>query len=221
MNIYVGINLKIKYMALIESYLITTKNLNSIIDAIVNAKAPDKFTISFLEQLGFKSTNDRLYLKLFKDLRLLDGNGVPTSKYYEFIDQTRTKKILAECIQEAYSELFQLNKNAQKMSKVDVKNKLKTLFQGKKTDKVLDLMAKTFKDLTNIADFSSVSLSRIEPEEYQTEEESEYQDPKQLSEIINKKITTEMHYNIQIHLPETKDIAVFDAIFKSLKEHLL
>jgi hypothetical protein len=208
-------------MALIESYLITTKNLNSIIDTIVNAQAPDKFTISFLEQLGFKSTNDRLYLKLFKDLGLLDGNGVPTSNYYEFIDQTRTKKVLAECIQEAYSELFQLNKNAQKMSKADVKNKLKTLFQGKKTDKVLDLMSKTFKDLSNIADFSNVGLSKVEPEEYQTEEEPEYQDPKQLGEIINKKITTEMHYNIQIHLPETKDIAVFDAIFKSLKEHLL
>ena len=83
------------------------------------------------------------------------------------------------------------------------------------------MLAKTFKDLSNIADFSNVGLTKVEPEEYQTEEESEYQDPKQLGEIINKKITTEMHYNIQIHLPETKDIAVFDAIFKSLKEHLL
>ncbi|MGD1889153.1 MAG: DUF5343 domain-containing protein [Cyclobacteriaceae bacterium] len=52
-------------MSLIESYLITTKNLNPVIDAVVNAQAPDKFTIAFLEQLGFKSTNDRLYLKLF------------------------------------------------------------------------------------------------------------------------------------------------------------
>jgi hypothetical protein len=30
-----------------------------------------------------------------------------------------------------------------------------------------------------------------------------------------------LHYNIQIHLPPTKDIEVFNAIFKSLKEHLL
>jgi hypothetical protein len=29
-----------------------------------------------------------------------------------------------------------------------------------------------------------------------------------------------LHYNIQIHLPATKDIEVFNAIFKSLKEHL-
>jgi hypothetical protein len=208
-------------MPLIESYLITTKNLNAIVSAVVSAQAPDKFTISFLEQLGFKSTNDRLYLKLFKDLNLLDGNGVPTEKYFAFIDQSRTKKILGECIEEAYSDLFQLNRNAQKMTKSEVKNKMKTIFQGKKTDKVLDLMSKTFKDLSNIADFENTGLSKIEPDEYQAEEEREYEDPKQLGEIINKQITTEMHYNIQIHLPETKDIAVFDAIFKSLKEHLL
>jgi hypothetical protein len=208
-------------MPLIESYLITTKNLNAIVDAVVSAQAPDKFTISFLEQLGFKSTNDRLYLKLFKDLSLLDGNGVPTEKYFAFIDQSRTKKVLGECIEESYSDLFQLNRNAQKMTKSEVKNKMKTIFQGKKTDKVLDLMSKTFKDLSNIADFEKTGISKIEPDEYQAEEEREYESPKQIGEIINKQITTEMHYNIQIHLPESKDIAVFDAIFKSLKEHLL
>ena len=30
-----------------------------------------------------------------------------------------------------------------------------------------------------------------------------------------------LHYDIQIHLPTTTDIAVYNAIFKSLKEHLL
>ena len=30
-----------------------------------------------------------------------------------------------------------------------------------------------------------------------------------------------LHYNIQIHLPATKDIEVYNAIFKSLKEHLI
>jgi hypothetical protein len=29
-----------------------------------------------------------------------------------------------------------------------------------------------------------------------------------------------LHYNIQIHLPATKDVEVYNSIFKSLKEHL-
>lgn len=30
-----------------------------------------------------------------------------------------------------------------------------------------------------------------------------------------------LHYHIQIHLPATKDLEVYNAIFKSLKDHLL
>ena len=30
-----------------------------------------------------------------------------------------------------------------------------------------------------------------------------------------------LHYNIQIDLPATRDSAIYDAIFKSLKEHIL
>jgi hypothetical protein len=30
----------------------------------------------------------------------------------------------------------------------------------------------------------------------------------------------DFHYNIQIHLPVTTDISVYNAIFKSLKDHL-
>jgi hypothetical protein len=30
-----------------------------------------------------------------------------------------------------------------------------------------------------------------------------------------------LHYNIQIHLPDSRDPAVFEAIFQALKRHLL
>lgn len=37
--------------------------------------------------------------------------------------------------------------------------------------------------------------------------------------VSDKKMN--LHYNIQIHLPETTNMAVYDAIFQSLKKHLL
>lgn len=211
-------------MALPESYLVTTKNLKPIIESVTKAQAPAKFTLAFLKNLGFKSTNDRLYLKLFKDLGLLDGSGVPNKTYFEFIDRTQTAKILGKQIMDAYSDLYALNKEAHKMTKTEVKNKFRTLSQGSKSDNVLDLMAKTFKALAENADFEIASLVPSDNEESNFEyhpEEEVNERRQQIGEIVNKNITTEMHYNIQIHLPETKDIAVYDAIFKSLKEHLL
>ena len=91
-------------MALTNSYLNSTKNLESIINAVINAKAPDKFTTRFLEDLGFKSSNDRLVIGVFKALGLIDDNGQPLQRDYEFLDQTQTKKILAVGIQEAYED---------------------------------------------------------------------------------------------------------------------
>ena len=153
---------------------------------------------------------------------LLDGSGVPTSTYFEFLDRTQTSRILGKQIMEAYSDLYALNKEAHKMSETEVKNKFRTLTQGSKSDNVLGLMAKTFKALSSLADYNTASLiSSNQDESYEVEEEDSNDRRQQIGEIINKSITTEMHYNIQIHLPETKDVAVYDAIFKSLKEHLL
>ena len=42
-----------KTMALTNSYLTSTKNLESIINSVINAKAPERFTNKFLEDLGY------------------------------------------------------------------------------------------------------------------------------------------------------------------------
>lgn len=105
------------YMALPTQYLVTVKNLPDVLAAIRNAKAPERFTQTFLEQLGFKSTNDRLYVGVLKALKLLDETGKPTPRYFEFLDQTQSGRVLAEAIREAYSDLFAINVNAQGLSK--------------------------------------------------------------------------------------------------------
>lgn len=60
-------------MALPTAYLNTARNVEPLFNAIRNAKAPTKFTQRFLESLDFKSTNDRLFINVFKALGLLSG----------------------------------------------------------------------------------------------------------------------------------------------------
>ena len=209
-------------MSLTNAYLTSTKNLEPVINAVLTAKAPDRFTYKFLEDLGFKSSNDRLYINLFKALGLLDESGSPTERYYRFLDQGIYKEVLAEGIREAYEDLFNININAQSLSTDEVKNKLRTLTQGQKTEKVISLMAMTFSSLCSIADWNEKEfLSYIV--EIQTKEEVKSQEPKAVEEKIisnSKKEKLELHYDIQIHLPETRDESVYDAIFSSMKKHL-
>ncbi len=209
-------------MALPEQYLLTTKNVDSFFNSLLNAQAPQKFTYKFLEQLEFKSTNDRLFIGVLKALGFIDSNGIPQEIYYKFLDQTQSKTILASAIKNTYADLFALNTKANEMSSSEVKNKLKTLTQGSKSDVVLSCMANTFTSLCKYADFSKqqiTDLVKINNQNIETEELPN--DNQKLQQVISKSISTEMHYNIQIHLPESRDITVYDAIFKSLKEHLL
>lgn len=209
-------------MSLTNAYLTSTKNLEPVINAILTAKAPDRFTFKFLEDLGFKSSNDRLYINLFKALGLLDESGSPTERYYRFLDQSIYKEVLAEGIREAYEDLFNININAQTLSIDDVKNKLKTLTQGQKTEKVISLMAMTFSALCSIADWN-VKEKKMKITDIPSKEMEKIQDIKSVDEKIisnSKKEKLELHYDIQIHLPETRDESVYDAIFSSMKKHL-
>lgn len=43
---------------------------------------------------------------------------------------------------------------------------------------------------------------------------------KHSSESESISISPDFHYNIQIHLPATTDISVYNAIFKSIRENL-
>jgi hypothetical protein len=210
-------------MALTNAYLVTTKNLEGFLNAIQSAKAPERFTNKFLAQLDYNSSNDRLLIGVLKGLGFLDEAGLPTQRYYDFLDQTQSGRVLADAIREAYDDLFAVNKKANEMSVEDVKNKLRTLTQGQKSDKVVSLMANTFKALTDIADWDappaeSPSLRSATPAPT-TEEQKPTPPPLQGGEPPPA-LPLQLHYNVQIHLPESRDPAVFDAIFQALRKHL-
>jgi len=205
-------------MSLTTAYMTSTKNLEGILNTIQTAQAPDKFTTRFLVSLEYKTAADRLVIGVLKGLKFLDENSVPTERYYRFLDQTEGGRVLAEGIQEAYDDLFRINIKANELSQTDIKNKLKTLTQGQKTENVLDDMAKTFVTLCSLADWKNPiplltpPIAEIEPRNNTT------------SQSVVDQVQTlpigQLCYNIQIILPATRDTAVYDALFKSLKEHL-
>ena len=53
-------------MALTTSYLTSTENFEGIMNSILGARAPERFTNKFIEDLGYKSSNDRLITGVLK-----------------------------------------------------------------------------------------------------------------------------------------------------------
>lgn len=224
-------------MALPKSYLTSTKNLGAILEAIQQAKAPERFTVKFLESLDFKSTADRLIIGVLKSLGLLDDQGRPTQRYFAFLDQTQSAAILAEAVRESYSDLFAVNVNAQNLSKPDLINKFKTLSQGSLSESVLEKLATTFQALVKLADFTAPatrtqrSEESVEDEHDKIAHNDDEDDEGTECGLRPRRRPTRggiaasaslggLHYNIQIILPESRDPQVYDALFRSLREHL-
>ena len=205
-------------MTLPTSYLTSTKNLDAILTAIQGAQAPEKFTQAFLESLEFKSTSDRLVIGVLKLLGFIDDSGRPKDRYFRFLDQTQSAKVLAEGIREAYQDLFKVNVKAHELGKQGVVNKFKTLGQGQISDAVLDKMAMTFTALVKKADFQSppTSTTSLTEGTAKTEDLSDNGTGARAEIKLGGLV-----YNIQIVLPESRDAAVYDALFTSLRRHLL
>jgi hypothetical protein len=199
-------------MALPKSYFTSVKNLEAVLAAVRSAQAPYKFNRAFLESLELNTNADRLIIGVLKSLGFLDEGGRPTQRYFDYLDPTQSEFVMADAIRNAYADLFKLNITANEMTKKDVISKLKMLSQGKISESVLNKMAMTFTALVRHADFSSARQRKLGddlklPKENHVDGEN---GPNQGNR----------GYKLQIVLPESRDQAVYDALFQSLRKHL-
>lgn len=117
---------------------------------------------------------------------------------------------------------------ANELSVEEVKNKLRTLYAGKKTDLVISNIAKTFKALSEYADFSAPGAASdsapaatdTKPAETVPPNAEPAAPPAKPTGAHGKISVSGLQYHINIVLPDTRDQAVYDAIFRSLREHL-
>ena len=215
-------------MSLPDSYTQKPGAIPAYFDAVLDAQPPERFSIRFLENLGFTSTNDRLFVSILKDLGFVDADGVPQQRYYQFMDRTQARFVLADAIREAFSDLYSVNTKAHELSPDDVKNKLRTLYAGKKTDNLIERIARTFTALCEYADFSKpvVAAKKEEEERKKDDDTKKPRDDKQsktdrsIQTVTGAVSLDSLQYHINIVLPETRDQSVYDAIFRSLREHL-
>lgn len=158
-----------------------------------------------------------MIIGVLKSLGFIDDSGKPKDRYFRYLDQTQSAKVLAEGIREAYQDLFKVNVKANELSKPDVVNKFKTLGQGQLSDAVLDKMGTTFTSLVKLADFQSAAQAPAQtPENPKVEDQIDKTQPNHAAVKLGGLV-----YNIQIVLPESRDPAVYDALFASLKRHLI
>lgn len=209
-------------MSLTQAYSNNYGQLKEFFDKIREGQAPDKFTTAHLKDLGFTSSHHRTYIPILKGLGFLTSDGTPTQSYLDYMDKSQSKQILAQAVRNAYKPIFTIKSSPTKSDKDAIEGKFKSTFNS--TDSVAKNRANTFFALWELCEHS-VLPSKINPKkdiDDEDDDQAEEHKEEKLREVKRQKGSSGLglHYNIQIHLPPTKDIEVYNAIFKSIKEHL-
>lgn len=197
-------------------YMVSNNKIGPIIDSIHSAAKPATFSHEFLKKLGFNSSNDRAVIPLFKRLGFLTESGVPTTHYDDLKDKTKRAGALAQQIRELYSDIYSINTEIHKGTEDEIKGAISRV-TGKDATSVARYFA-TFKALSALANFNTAPAAPKKREEAESDVEEQLDNG--LGEQ-GKKRPNSFHYNIQIYLPATTDISVYNAIFKSLKDNLI
>jgi len=205
-------------MSLINSYVQVYGQLPAFFKKIADGQAPDKFSRQYLKDLGFASSNFHAVIPLLKSLGFLSPDGTPTARYHEYRNTARSARVMGQALKEAYSDLFTIKARPIESDRELIEGKFRSAFNA--TPITSKLMASTFYALLGLADLTD--STDLESKRKETEEQLKVTIPPTPEKRPEKAISgPSLHYNIQIHLPATKDVEVYNAIFKSLKGHLL
>ena len=190
-------------------------SLAKIIEKAKNAQTPDRFTSDFIEKtLGFKSHALRAFIPLAKRLGLLNTDGTPTDLYKSFRNQTQSQAAMATAIKKGYGKLYEKNENAHKLAKKELEGLIVELTGLEHGHTTVRSIVNTFQILGTFADFGKEIATESSNS---TEKHEETQD----GETGESNLKLNLAYTINLVLPKTDDVAVFNAIFRSLKENLL
>jgi len=203
---------------LTERYLASVANLPGIMGKIVEGTAPERFSREHLATIGFGGSNDRAVIPLLKVLGFLSSDGVPTDRYHRYRDESQSAKVLGEALLESYSDLFTINENPTEKDRAAIEGKFKSTHNT--TDIVAKRQAMTFFALLKLADLEAArSKQKPPPKEVPEDKPVPERQEKRLPVAPSSKV--DLRYNIEVHLPPTKDIEVYNAIFRAVREHLL
>jgi len=207
-------------------YVLAPSRIGSLLQKISEAQTPPRFTQDFLEtKLGMKGGSATPLIPLLKRIGFLENDGTPTDIYKKYRNPDTAGAALAHGIRKAYSEIFARNDYANDLSRDKLTNLVVEITGKGKDDRVVAAIVATFWTLKELADFATTlpdsgDATRIEiSKALPTNEPPQALPVRSLSE--SNGLGLNLSYTINLTLPETDDINVYNAIFKSLKENML
>lgn len=199
-------------------YVTASGNIKKALDGIAKAATPPKISQDFVKSvLKISGGSGAQMTSFLKKIGLASSDGTPTPLYNQFRNPSTSGEAIAQAMRIAYEPLFRRNEYMYELSDKELRGLIVEETGQAHDSGPVSLIFSCIKQLKAFSDFGSASLAtdnRI------IENISESQERKEMH-LSSSGIGLNIGYTINLNLPATTDIAVFNAIFKSLKENLL
>ncbi|MFO1133025.1 MAG: DUF5343 domain-containing protein [Hyphomicrobiales bacterium] len=202
-------------------YVTAAGNIGKALKGIKAAATPERVSQDFVKTvLQIPGGSGDQMTSYLKKIGFAGPDGSPTEIYRSFRNNdSASRQAVAEAVRRGYAPLFQRNEFMHTLNDADLRALIVSeTGQASDSSAVANIFA-CIKNLKEFADFSK-------PEPSARNEKVESNSPSTpalpvVNQLPQEKFGMNLSYTINLNLPATSDAAVFNAIFKSLKENLL
>jgi hypothetical protein len=200
-------------------YVTSPGNIDRALNQIKKAPVPERISQDFVKTIlkipGGSGTQITTFLR---KIGFASSDGTPSDLYKKFRNPAQSEAAVAAAIRIAYAPLYAHNEFMHELPDEGLLG-LVTEATGLAHDSnVVKLIYTCIKNLKGFANFDTVSEPTLkQPAQDLSVKSVESQKP----ETTPQSFGLNLGYTINLNLPATSDPEVFNAIFKSLKDHLL
>lgn len=208
-------------------YSTSVGTLEKMLEKIKTASVPERFTQDFVNtKLAMKGGTANACIPFLKKLGFVGTDGVPSDLYREFRNPKKSRTALGKAFRKVYARLYEMNEYVHDADDGEVLGLIVECTGGEKNSASTKYTLATFNMLRKHADFEEGAEGDLDqngdevpsdngPSQFSYPLPHAQQPPPSQRKGIN------LSYTINLNLPASKDIEVFNAIFKSIKNHLL
>ncbi|MDR7221215.1 DUF5343 domain-containing protein [Aminobacter aminovorans] len=206
-------------------YLTASGTLKKALDRLIEASRPDKFNSDFLENvLKLSGGSARATIPILKRLGFLTSDGVPTDLYARFRTEGGRGPAALQALRTGFPEIFKRSEYAHSVEDGKLRDIIVEITGLKPSDTIVLAIKATFNVVKSYIPAGMDNSSLSTEEDHSTADEPLHSQMGQQTALHirqQKSSNIGLVYNINIVLPETSDLRVLNAIFRSLKENLM
>jgi len=198
-------------------YVTAPGNIEKALIAIKLQATPERVTQDFVKTvLQIPGGSGDQITSFLKKIGFTNADGTPSDIYKKFRNSATSGKAAAEALKIGYSPLYVRNEYMHQLNDEKLKGLIIEETGQSEGANIVSLILASVKALKKHASWSNIVA----------EEEKTSAQPLPVSIPMTNppkhgKVGLNLSYTINLNLPATSDMAVFNAIFKSLKENLL